>query len=474
MPGLLVAILLVSSLLLVHFSIRARPMPKTRPLDVDEGLPLPEAGQASTVFSLSGLFGAYFGIASVLGLPALAGLAFGTVVALFAIRYWIVSRRPQRFEGFLFGLLEGNERNAVVYALLLSLVQCAYAGSELLILREVAKTALGLKSEQATLVAIAVAIIGYFYILLGGYMALFRTDVLQFFMVGIMALVSGAFILIRHPPIAWSARLLPRQGYWELPLIGSGRGVYVYHFVIAAVMGFGCLAASPDTWKRVFQVSKRNSRSSVRFLTFATVGLAPYLVLFPFVLAIGPIPDGPLRQGLVFLPSLSSNLVFVPAALGLVASFLSSFDSALLASVHVGLMLQRKKAQVERELPRFHWLMVAALFTVFFLFKALYHFGNVYLLANFLMGAYALIGGIHLGTKGAVAKLPEHSLLWIVVIGFASWLIYFVQAGLPEVPTTYQLNTVPSGVLLFVFTAVTCQLLILGGRKNDRLPQGDI
>ena len=289
-----------------------------------------------------------------------------------------------------------------------------------------------------------------------------------------MALVSGAFILIRHPPIAWSARLLPRPGYWEIPFIGSGRGVYVYHFVIAAVMGFGCLVASPDTWKRVFQVSKRNSRSSLRFLTFATVGLAPYLVLFPFVLAIGPIPDGPLTQGLVFLPSLSSNLVFVVAALGLVASFLSSFDSALLASVHVGLMLQRKKASVERELPRFHWLMVAALFTVFFIFKALYHFGNVYLLANFLMGAYALIGGIQLGTRGTVARLPEHSLLWIVVIGFAGWLIYFVQAGLPEIPTTYQLNTVPCGVLLFVLTAVTCQLLTLGGRKNDRLPQGDI
>jgi hypothetical protein len=448
-------------------------MPKTRPLDVDEGLPLPEAGQASTVFSLSGLFGAYFGIASVLGLPALAGLAFGTVIALVAIRHWIVSRRPQRFEGFLFGLLEGNERNAVIYALLISLVQCAFASSELLILRELAKTALGLKSEQATLVAIALAIIGYFYILLGGYMALFRTDVLQFLMVGTMALVSGAYILLRYPPIAWSARLLPRQGYWEIS-IGSGRATYVYHFAIAAVMGFGCLAASPDTWKRVFQISKKKSRSSVRFLTFVAVGVAPYLVLFPFVIAIGPIPDGPLPHGLVFLPSLSSNLVFVAATLGLVASFLSSFDGALLASVHVGLMLQRRKARIERELSRFHWLMVAAFFTVFFLFKALYHFGNVYLLANFLMGAYALIGGINLGTKGTVSRLPENSLLWIVIIGSTAWLIYFVQAGLPEVPTTYQLNTVPGGVLMFVLTAVTCQLLTLGGRKNVRIPQSDI
>lgn len=436
-------------------------MPKTRPLDVDDGLPLPEAGQASTVFSLSGLFGAYFGIASVLGVPAVAGLAFGTVLALIAIRYWIVNSRPKRFEQFLFGLLQGNNRNAVIYALLLCLVQCAFAGSELLILREVAKTALGLKSEQATLVAIGVAIVGYFYVLLGGYMALFRTDVLQFMMVGLLALVSSAFILFTHPNIAWSSRLLPRSGYWNMPLIGSGKGIYFYHFTIAAVMGFGCLAASPDTWKRVFQVTRRKGQSRVRFLTFAIVGVVPYLILLPFVFAIGPIPDGPLREGLVFLPSLSSNLVFVAASLGLVASFLSSFDGALLASVHVGLMLQRKKSRAEQEISRFHWLMVAALFTVFFLFKALYHSGNVYLLANFLMGFYALIGGLQLGTKGAVTRLPENGLLGIVIVGGSAWLIYFVQSGLPEIPTTYQLNTVPAGVLMFVLTAVTCRLLLL-------------
>src|ERR1051325_5792897 len=179
-------------------------MPKTQPLNVDEGLPLPEAGQASTVFSLSALFGAYFGIASVLGLPALTGLAFGTVVGLFLVRYWIVRRPSQRFEDFLFVLFQGNEKNAVVYAMLLSLVQCAYAGSELLILREVAKTALGLKSEQATLVAIGVAIIGYFYVLFGGYMAVFRTDVLQFFLVGIMALAASVFLIIHHGSFDWS------------------------------------------------------------------------------------------------------------------------------------------------------------------------------------------------------------------------------------------------------------------------------
>jgi hypothetical protein len=296
-------------------------------------------------------------------------------------------------------------------------------------------------------------------------MAVFRTDVLQFMLVGIMALASSAFLLIHHPPIDWSTRLLPRAGYWTIPLTSSKVSLYVYHFAIAAVMGFGLMAASPDTWKRVFQVNKRMSRPRPRFVTFVIVGLAPYLVLLPFVLSVGPIPDGPLQEGLVVLPALSSNLVFIAAALGLVASFLSSFDSALLASVHVVLMIHRRKSQVASELSRFHWLMVAALLAIFFLFLSLYHFGNVYLLANFLMGLYAFIGGLHLGTGGDVSRLPANSLLWLAILGTVAWIIYFVAEGLPDVPTTYQLNTVPGAVLLCVVIAVVGQILLrLGGK----------
>lgn len=466
MPGLLVAVLLISSLLLVHFSIRARPLPKDHPLDVDEGLPLPEAGQASTVFSLTALFGAYFGIALVLGLPALSGLAFGTVLGLFLIRYWVERDKPKRFETFLFGLLKGHERNVVVYALVISCVQCAYATSELLLLREVAKVALGMKAEQATLLAIGVGVIGYFYVLFGGYIAVFRTDVLQFLLVGAMAAVTATFLITRPPPAGWSERLLPRPGYWEMPFLGVGAGRYIYHFAIATVMGLGLLASSPDSWKRVFMVSRRRSRPGVRFLTFVGVGMMPYLVLLPIAISVGPIPDGPVKKGLIFSPLLSGNLVFVAVTLGLIASFLSSFNSALLASVHVGLMLRRRKAVTEAEASWFYWIMSAALLTIFLLFKALTSLSNAYLVGNFLMGAYALIAGVHIGTRGSVARLREDSLLWVFVIGFSGWFIYFVSAGLPDVATTYQLNTVPGGVLLFFITALACLFLTIGGRKN--------
>jgi hypothetical protein len=447
-----------------------------RPLDVDEHLPLPEFGQASTVFSLTALFGAYFGIALVLGLPALLGLAFGTVLGLFLIHYWIDQHKPDKFETFLFGLLEGNERNAAVYALMISAVQCVYATSELLILRELAKAALGLKSEHATVLAIGVAIIGYFYVLLGGYLALFRTDVLQFVLVSLLAIVSGALLLTRGIPAGWVGRLLPRAGYWEMPFVGTGAGLYVYHFIIAAVMGLGLLVASPDTWKRVFQVSRRGSSPRVRFLTFVGVGVMPYIVLLPFAITVGLLAEGgAARRSVGFSARAPSNLLFAAAALGLIASFLSAFNSALLASVHLGLMLVRKKVgmrseMLKSEVSRFYWLMSAALLTIFFLFKALPSLtNNAYLLGNFLLGAYALIGGVQIGTRGAVSRLPEHSLLLLFAFGLAIWSVYFVSAGgLPEVPSLNQVNMVPAGVLLFFVAALLCQILIIGGRKNAR------
>src|SRR5437763_5130767 len=108
MTGVIIAIVLITSLVLARLSMGKGRMSPGHPLDVDEGLPLPELAQSSTVFSLTGLFGAYLGIAIALGLPAFTGLACGTVLGLFIVRYWIDStlkrRAPpgkKRFETFL-------------------------------------------------------------------------------------------------------------------------------------------------------------------------------------------------------------------------------------------------------------------------------------------------------------------------------------------------------------------------------------
>lgn len=472
MPGLVVALFLVTSLFLVLRSVRTRPMRKDKPLDVDEGLPLPELCQSSTVFSLTALFGAYFGIALALGLPALIGLAFGTVLGLFLVGHWIKKSGHERFEGFLGDLLKGDERNAVVYAFVISFVQCAYATSELLILRELAKVALGLKSEQATLLAIGVALMGYFFVLLGGYLALFRTDVMQLGLVTLMAVTSGVFLLF-HWPAGWTARLLARPGFWQLPLLGSSRWLYVYHFGIAAVMGLGFMLASPDTWKRVFQVLKKWTKPSSRAITFVAVGTLPYIVLLPFAIAISTMPERPVKKGFMVSSSLSGNWVFVAAALGLIASFLSSFDSALLASVHVQLMLRRKKdrkdSEKKNEERRFHWIMVAALLTIWLLFAGGVRFSNPWLLGNVLMGAYATIAGVQIGTRGDISRLPGNSLHWIFAISIAGWLLYFSsKLGMLKTPTIYSVNTVPLGVLFFFVAVFLCQLFISGGRYYAR------
>lgn len=470
MPGLLVAIVLIASLILVHFSIRAQPLPPNCPLNVDEGLPLPEAGQASTVFSLTALFGAYFGIALLLGLPALLGLAFGTALGFFLIRVWIDKHKPERFEPFLFGLLKGNDGNATIYALFICGVQCAYAASELLILREIAKVSLGVRADQATFVAVGVAVIGYFYVLSGGYVGVFRTDVVQFLLVGIMGVVFGVFLLGHEPTVGLSAGLFPRPGYWKLPGGISGLPLYVYHFSLATVMGGGLLAASPDAWKRVFMARKKAGPGGGRFLVFVIVGTLPFLMLLPFAVAIGPIPDGAVSTGQIFSSLLNGDALFVVAALGLIASFLSSFDGALLASVHLGLMLRRKKSEqvppTQNEMSRFHWLMVAALLTVFLLFRSLVGFSNPYLLGNLLLGPYALIAGIQVGTRGNISLLRENSVLWVTVLGILGWFFYFVSIGIPKVPTTYQINTVPGGVLLFFVVAFTCQALVYWRAKE--------
>jgi hypothetical protein len=471
MPGLVVAALLVLSLALVHLSLRAQPMPKDRPLDVDEGLPLPELAQSSTVFSLTALFGAYFGIAIALGIPALTGLAFGTVLGLLLIRYWIDKKRPERFENFLLDLLKGNRRNAAVYTFVISTVQCAYATSELLILRELAKVALGLRSEQATLLAIGVGLTGYFYMLFGGYRALFVTDVVQVVLVSLMAIVSGAFLLIRNSQAGWIARLLPRPGFWEIPLLGPSRWLYLYHFILAAVMGMGFLLASPDSWKRVFQVGKRKTSHGVRTLILVGVGILPYLVLLPFAIAANMSSGGgPIKRGAMLSPSQYGNFIFAGAALGLVASFLSSFDSALVASVHIQLMLRRKKVGVKNEEAGFYWRMVTVLLTICSLFVAArLMFSNPWLLGNLLMGMYAAIAGVQIGTRGDISRLPENSLHWVFALGFVGWFLYFVYSpGFSEVPTLYSVNTVPAGVCVFFATAILSKLLIFGGRKNAR------
>lgn len=465
MAGLVVAVVLIGSLLLVHFSVRSKPL-SLHPLDVDTGLPLPEVGQASTVFSLTALFGAYLGIYLLLGLPALAGVSVGTVGSLFVIRAWINQQSAKSFEEFLTTVLNGGAQSGVAFAIMVSALQCAFAASELLILQEIGRVLFGLSEVNASLFAVGAAVLGYFYVLFGGYLAVYRTDILQFGLVMVMVIGFSAYVVATNSFGTFTGTLLPRVGYW-IPPLGSRWPIwpYLYQFVVGMIMGFGFLVAAPDAWKRVFVVATLRGRTLRRFLIFVGVGFLPFLALLPVVLSMPAVPDGPIDMNGIVRQFPTGDILFAVGALGLLASFLSAFNSAMIASVQVGLILRRSQEAASDETARYHWLMLTVLLTAFFLFRLFLSYGNPYLLASILLGAYAIVAGMQAGSSARPGRLPDGSVLWLGVVAFVGWFMYLAgHDGLTRIPTTYQINSVPAGAGMFIVIFVVCR--VLSARKQ--------
>jgi hypothetical protein len=453
MPGALVAALLILSLVLVHFSARLNPMPSGRPLDVDYGLPFPEAGQISSVFSLTALFGAYFGIYLMLGLFALSGIAAGTVVGMIVVNHWIRDRRRRTFEEFLTAVRGRHGQNGSLLFLSIAGVQCAYAGSELLILRELGRSVLGIRSDLSVILAICTGLVGYFYVLFGGYLAVFRTDVLQFVMVALMAAALG----LNAPAgevTSWIGRWQPRPGYWVLPFVAGSVGMHLYHFLVGMVMGLAFILASPDAWKRIFLVTRIKSHPARRFPLFLLAALTPFALLVALGRTVPHVPDGDVNPGLAFGGLLSSASLFVAVSLGLIASFLSSFNSAVISAVQTGLILRRTRGTTKPETPVFHWLLVTVLLVVSCLFFALTSLGNPYVVGNVLLGPYAIIAGIMIGAGGSPSSVPDGSVLWIGATSVVAWLMYVMTNISGGAPSTFQINTVPIGVSLCLATGL--------------------
>lgn len=478
-------------LFLVYYWKTREPLP-SKPLNVESNLPLPWLAQTSTVFSWTGLFGAYFGIAVMLGLPALLGLACGTVLGLFLIRHWIertlmrAKKETGSFEDFLSEILPENKWDGIPFTLLISIAQLVFATSELLILREAGKMGFGLKSEQATLLAVGLAILGYFYVLLGGYVALFRTDRIQLIFVCAMALAFSLYILVNHSQVGWTTgNLRPRPGFWGIGSLGPGWLLYVWHFFIAAVMALGLFLASPDTWKRVYQVNKDQRKGAhpvrTRVFTFVAVGLLPYMVLLPVAITFGAKYDAfklnaNASKGFTLPAVLNNDWIFLAAALALIASFLSSFNGAFLASVHVALIYLRKTLTSSRrplseswpEEARFYLIMMTVLSSVSLVFfwslsvfcnPSRYGLNNPWLLGNLLMGAYSVIGGLQVGTGGTLSRLPKYVLPVVVVVGLAVWTRYFFSSpGYLATPDLKSVETVRVGVILCLAIAGFCGL----------------
>ncbi len=164
------------------------------PLDVDRELPFPEAGQGSSICSLTALFGPYFALVLLLGIPALLGLTFGSILGLILI--WIHCTKSQldTFQHMILSrFMVGNSPHALL--IVISLTQLGFATSEMFILKDIASIGFSLDPEHSNMFTISLALIGYLYVIDGGYGAIYRTDFVQYIFILVMCIALVTAVL---------------------------------------------------------------------------------------------------------------------------------------------------------------------------------------------------------------------------------------------------------------------------------------
>lgn len=479
MIGIGAALFLMSMLLLVHFSTkddqheggRAR---EVRPLDQDYGLLLPWAGHASNVFSLTALFGGYTVIAAVLGVPALLGLATGGVAALIFMRRVIVKEQPHSFHSFLASRQFSPEHQKDdSYWLLLISTQLLLAISEVVILREVALHAFDLTPAHATIFAIGLALVAYFYSLIGKYDGIFRTDVLQLLVMILMCVVAAsyaAFHVVTSTLNPNNVLLEPLQSdSWvgSFPFLSSAP--HPTNFAIGAIAGSSLLLASPDTWKRIYLTSGGDSTGASRsFWGLVLAGAVPFVLLLPALLIM---PRPSLDNPEVFAPlhaTINDHFLLLSITLGMMASFLSTFDGALISSTHL-LMARAERTPAAPNkiagIAHFHLFLGVGFLVIFSgsLFFIL-GTGNPYLPGVVVLGMYAILGGTVVGTKlgSCVSRdLKTRSIgsFWPPVIALALWFALVVSFDdIIYKPVPEQLLLVPAAAGMYLLFALLAHI----------------
>jgi F0F1-type ATP synthase assembly protein I len=223
-------------------------------------------------------------------------------------------------------------------------------------------------------------------------------------------------------------------------------------------MGAAFIIASPDTWKRVFVVVHYRARNSILLLICA--GLLPFALITPVLLASSPIAVDRIA-GLAFISDQLKGLDtlgMVIILLGLVAGFLSAFDSALLAAVHLsvlGRFYPPTKPSDTLDTFRQQIGLLFLLLNVLLIALPAIGMRNPYFFANLLLGHYAVIAGLLCGTLGYRRPLSAHQLVSLAIWGIASWYLYMLtRSGLTIRPSAAHLTSIPVGVVLFLLIGV--------------------
>jgi len=447
-----VGLFLIALLLFAHYS--ASNKKKSLKLDIDEDLPFPAAGQGSSIFSLTALFGAYLAILFVVGIIAVLGLVTGTILGLSLIRNRSLKCKEHSFQQFLLDHFNTNNKSNVIFISLMAITQILFATSELLLLKGVLSLGFQISSNYAAVISVLLGLIVYFYSLKGGYLTVFRTDIVQFIAIIIMCLVVIFHLLFSTSSNFSLGYLNIISSNWSLG-ISNSVVVYIMQIVWGFIMGLSFIIASPDTWKRVF-VSVKSKREN-QFLILVLAGIVPFIVLLPLKFYYDPTNVLNLASLKFLISTLSGqNQLYLSIVLvGVISSFMSSFDSSLIISVHLFVINETKSSSLSRvndekvfiKYMGINFLLINLMFIVI---PGL-SIKNIYFLPNLLIGAYAIIGGYLIGTKGLMNKLNLKNLLMVIIIGLVSWFIYLISIpNIIDYPQVKQIETVPYGVVLFI------------------------
>lgn len=443
--GLGLLLFMVVMLLVSIAPLNKWQLKKSSPLDDDE-LFWPAAGYGSASISLNALFGAYTAALVLVGTACFVGTVAGVLIALFVLNLKVPPRRASRpsFQSFLYGMT--CFRSPVVNNLFLVLVAFSQAGlavSEMVLLHHVFGSGLGLTYAQAFAASLLVACVAYYYCMIGGYKAVFRTDAVQYIFLILMAAIM--FYLALEIDLESGARVATQALDVFPSILRENSGIRLMTEVGAGIaLGAMPVLAAPDAWKRVFIVKSRDddARPFVQRLAMVRLFMAtavPLGLVAPLAVDLARNPSvDPWSFPLTAIVASGQGSTLV--VLGLVAAFMSTFDGATVSSVHVLMGLKTSLVSPSpHELARYR-ILLGALFllisgTFWHVMRAV---PNPYAVGGFLVGPFAVVAGVVLGTGLGTRRVTGELFPYLLATFAMGWLYlsftYMTDPAAPRNP----------------------------------------
>lgn len=432
-------------LLLVSISpLKSWRLDTNAPLD-DDDLKWPTAGYGSAAISLDALFSAHAATLLLIGYGCFAGVVSGVVAGLVLLNLWL-SRQPSTagFQSLLYNIRVFESAPAdQLFWLLIVTCQLGLAVSELVLLHHIFAVGLGFPAAHAFTASLSIAFVAYYYCLIGGYAAVFKTDALQYVFVLVMAAVMFILAWTAEPITGLSTVRQPPSYEVDLPLFLRDSVLLKrsLEFLAGFALGIMPVIVAPDAWKRVLIISRNNMRKKpLARRSFTGRHAAPARLLFVTALPVAlttPLiwrSSGGGTNNSVSYPLQAIFEACPPTAevflvLGMTAAFMSTFDSGHLSASHLLLKERHLSAGIaQSELGRFRVIFGVCFAIIILLFFAIAEEApHPYVVGAFLIGPYAIAGGILTGTFFGDRLLRGEFIHYLVVLALAIWIFIFLH-----------------------------------------------